>query len=77
MECLALSGRIEEAREVFEGVLEYSSPLGLFAEQLDPETGQHRGNFPQAFSHVGLINGALYLNGAQAGGAVDFPATGC
>ena len=64
VDALALSGRIEEARRVFESVTEYATPLGLFAEEIDPETGEHRGNFPQAFSHVGLINSALSLGRA-------------
>lgn len=63
--CLALSGRIEEAEEIFENVMEYAGPLGLFAEEIDSDTGEQRGNFPQAFSHVGLINSALYLNRAK------------
>ena len=71
VECLALSGRVEEARDVFENVMEHISPLGLFAEELDPDTGEHRGNFPQAFSHIGLINAVLYLNEAEEGEAVD------
>src|SRR5699024_7130562 len=64
VECLARSGRIEEAREVMEGVMNHISPLGLFAEEIDPATGEHRGNFPQAFSHIGLVNAVLYLNEA-------------
>lgn len=61
IDALTLSGRTEEAWDLFEGVLDYASPLGLFAEEIDPETGEQRGNFPQAFSHLGLINSALYL----------------
>jgi len=64
VDALTLSGRIEEARELFESLLEYVSPLGLLAEETDPETGAHLGNFPQAFSHIGLINSALYLGRA-------------
>lgn len=64
VDALTLSGRIEEARELFETLLEYVSPLGLLAEEVDPETGHHLGNFPQAFSHIGLINAALYLGRA-------------
>ena len=62
---LAQSGRVEEAREVFESVCSYASPLGLLAEEIDPETGQQLGNYPQAFSHVGLVNSALYLGMAE------------
>lgn len=66
IECLALSGRTSEARGIFESVMSYANPLGLFAEEIDPETGEQRGNFPQAFSHVGLINSALYLAHAES-----------
>ena len=63
VDVLALSGQIAEARERFRELLAYVSPLGLMAEEIDLATdeGVHRGNFPQAFSHVGLINSALYL----------------
>lgn len=59
---LALAGRQDEARNLFEGVMEYATSLGLFAEQVDEETGEQRGNFPQAFSHLGIINSAIYVN---------------
>jgi GH15 family glucan-1,4-alpha-glucosidase len=65
IDCLALSGRTDEAREIFENIMEYISPLGLFAEEIDPESGELRGNFPQAFSHVGLVNSALHLSEAE------------
>lgn len=61
MDALALSDRQEEAEEVFERVLDYTTSLGLLAEEIDPATGRQLGNFPQAFSHIGLINSALYL----------------
>lgn len=65
IDALALSGRVDEARNRFETLLEYVPSLDLVAEELDPETGQHLGNFPQAFSHIGLINSALYLGYAD------------
>lgn len=49
----------------FESVLEYAGPLGLFAAAIDPETGEQRGNFPQAYSHTGLINSVLSLADAE------------
>lgn len=64
VDALALSGRIDEATELFRNVVEYASPLGLFAEEVDPVTGEQRGNVPQAFSHIGLINSALTLASA-------------
>ena len=65
IDALVLSGRVNEARERFESILEYVSPLGLLAEEIDAETGTQLGNFPQAFSHIGLINSALYLGRAE------------
>lgn len=59
---LALSGRIEEAMTIFRSVCTYVSPLGLLAEEIDPNTGAQLGNFPQAFSQIGLVNSALYLD---------------
>lgn len=67
IDALALSGRVEAAESRFETLLEYLNPLGLVAEEIDPETGAHLGNFPQAFSHVGIVNSALYLAYARGG----------
>lgn len=50
-----LAGRTAEARAWFEQMLARSSSLGLFAKEIEPETGAHLGNFPQAFSHIGII----------------------
>lgn len=55
---LALQGRDEEAREIFEGLLELRNDVGLLSEQYDSEAKRFMGNFPQAFSHIGLINTA-------------------
>ena len=71
VDALSLSGRIEEARELFETVIEYANPLGLLSEEIDPETGLLLGNFPQAFSHIGLVNSALYLKQAEEGTEVQ------
>jgi GH15 family glucan-1,4-alpha-glucosidase len=64
-DALVLMGRVDEAREQFERLLELRTDLGLFAEQYDPEAGRLLGNFPQAFSHVGLVNTALNLDKAE------------
>ncbi|MBL0218792.1 MAG: glycoside hydrolase family 15 protein [Myxococcales bacterium] len=61
VEALARLGQIEEARIVMERVRNVRSPLGLLAEDLDPTTGIMWGNFPQAYSHVGLIHGAFAI----------------
>ena len=58
---LTALGKIDEATELFEAMLGRASPLGLFAEELDPVSGAHLGNFPQAFSHLGLVNAAVNL----------------
>ena len=61
VECLARGGELDAARRAFEQLLSYGNEVGLFAEEIDPETGAALGNFPQAFTHVGLINAALTL----------------
>lgn len=65
VDALALSGHVEEAEERFESLLEYVSPHGLLAEELDTETGAHLGNYPQGFSHIGVVNSALYIGYAR------------
>jgi GH15 family glucan-1,4-alpha-glucosidase len=61
VECLALAGDVDGAVEAFENLLAYGNDVGLFSEEIDPTTGGLLGNFPQAFTHVGLINAALTL----------------
>lgn len=62
-EHLALGGgSAEEAQAVLEGLVGLGNDVGLFAEEIDPETGDALGNFPQAFTHIGLINAALSLS---------------
>jgi len=61
-EYLALGGgTVDDAEEAMRAVLARSNDVGLFAEEIDPETGEALGNFPQAFSHVGLINAAITI----------------
>jgi GH15 family glucan-1,4-alpha-glucosidase len=62
---LILQGEIGEARDLFERLLSLGNDVGLFSEQIDGGTGELLGNFPQAFSHLGLINTAVQL--AKAG----------
>ena len=69
VDCLALSGRLEEAHDLFEHVLKYSNDLSLFSEEINPGTGELLGNFPQAFTHMALINSAVYLAKAAKHGA--------
>jgi GH15 family glucan-1,4-alpha-glucosidase len=54
----AIIGELQRARDLMERLLRIASPLGLYAEEFDPETGRHLGNFPQAFSHLALIEAA-------------------
>jgi len=58
---LAEIGEAKRARQLCEKLLGYASPLGLFAEELDPRTGRHLGNFPQAFTHLALINAVMHV----------------
>ncbi len=55
---LAIVGELQPARDLMEKLLRVASPLGLFAEEFDTSTGRHLGNFPQAFSHLALIEAA-------------------
>jgi GH15 family glucan-1,4-alpha-glucosidase len=61
---LHLIGRREEARQLFERLISLRNDVGLLAEEYAPALGRHVGNFPQAFSHVSLVNCACNLSGA-------------
>ncbi|HEY2602537.1 MAG TPA: glycoside hydrolase family 15 protein [Thermoleophilaceae bacterium] len=58
-------GELARARGLCEKLLSYASPLALYAEQLDPLTGRHLGNFPQAFTHLALINAVVHIINAE------------
>jgi GH15 family glucan-1,4-alpha-glucosidase len=58
---LAVVGELQRARDLMERLLRISSPLGLYAEEFDAPTGRHLGNFPQAFSHLALIEAAARI----------------
>ena len=64
VEALALIGRVDEAVERFKALLVYAGPHGLLSEEINPQTGSALGNYPQAFSHIGLINSAWRLTQA-------------
>ena len=64
-DCLALIGRDDEARRTFERVLAIGNDVGLLAEEYDPRAKRMLGNFPQAFSHVTMVNAALTLSRAR------------
>jgi len=61
VECVARGGNLGAATRAFERLLSYANDVGLFAEEVDPDTGAALGNFPQAFTHIGLINAAITL----------------
>jgi GH15 family glucan-1,4-alpha-glucosidase len=65
VECLARAGEGERARELFERLLGFCNDVGLLAEEIDPHSGELIGNFPQAFSHVGLIQAAIALDAPE------------
>ena len=62
IDALARIGRRQQAREVFEAMLAVRNPLGLLSEDTHPATGEQWGNFPQTYSMVGIINGAMRLS---------------
>ena len=68
VDCLHLIERGEEAEELFERLLALRNDLGLLSEEYDPLAGRLVGNFPQAFSHVSLINSAFRLSGHRPAG---------
>jgi GH15 family glucan-1,4-alpha-glucosidase len=58
---LAIIGELQQARDLMERLLRVGSPLGLYAEEFDAATGRHLGNFPQAFSHLALMEAAARI----------------
>jgi GH15 family glucan-1,4-alpha-glucosidase len=54
-------GEKKRAKQLCEKLLGYASPLGLYAEEIDPRTGRHWGNYPQAFTHLALINAVMHV----------------
>jgi GH15 family glucan-1,4-alpha-glucosidase len=68
-----MQGRVDEARELFERLLDIRNDVGLLSEEFDPVAGRQLGNFPQAFTHLALINTAFLLRegrGVRMKGAV-------
>ncbi|HEX4015575.1 MAG TPA: glycoside hydrolase family 15 protein [Frankiaceae bacterium] len=61
----ALAGDVDKARATFECAAAYANDVGLLAEEVDSQTGELLGNFPQAFSHVGLVNAAWAISQAE------------
>ena len=69
-QALAMSGRVERARAVFERAVSFINDVGLLAEEVDADSGELLGNFPQAFSHIGLVNAAWAISEAEGRNAI-------
>jgi GH15 family glucan-1,4-alpha-glucosidase len=63
--CLAKAGEVERAEKLFDGLVAYANDLGLLAEEIDTRNDELLGNFPQAFSHIGLITAAYEIDKAR------------
>ncbi len=64
-QCWALAGELDPAREIFERAAAYANDVGLLGEEAEPATGELLGNYPQAFSHIGLVNAAWAITQAE------------
>jgi GH15 family glucan-1,4-alpha-glucosidase len=76
VDCLTYAGKLDEAEALLERLLAMANDVGLFAEEVDPATGEALGNFPQAFSHMALVTSCAHLTAAREGrlpeGACDY-----
>jgi GH15 family glucan-1,4-alpha-glucosidase len=63
--CLARAGELDRAQRLFDQLAGYANDLGLLAEEIDTDNGEQLGNFPQAFSHIGLITAAWEIDKAR------------
>jgi GH15 family glucan-1,4-alpha-glucosidase len=61
----AMAGELEQAKTTFERTIAYANDVGLLSEEVDPASGGLLGNFPQAFSHIGLVNAAWAISQAD------------
>jgi GH15 family glucan-1,4-alpha-glucosidase len=65
VDCLAKAGEIDRAEALYEQLAGYANDLGLLAEEIDTATGEQLGNFPQAYSHIGLITAGYEIDKAK------------
>jgi GH15 family glucan-1,4-alpha-glucosidase len=76
VDCLTHAGRLDEAEALLAKLVGFANDVGLFAEEVDPATGEALGNFPQAFSHMALVTSCAHLTAARKGlvpdGAHDY-----
>jgi GH15 family glucan-1,4-alpha-glucosidase len=72
-QALAMSGQVDRAREVFGRAASFVTDLGLLAEEVDPDSGELLGNYPQAFSHIGLVNAAWAIDQAERSRTLTVP----
>src|SRR5262249_486163 len=76
VDCLTYAGRLDEAEALLEKLIGFANDVGLFPEQIDPNTGEALGNFPQAFSHMAPVTSCAHLSAARGGyiptGAYDY-----
>jgi GH15 family glucan-1,4-alpha-glucosidase len=76
VDCLSHAGQLDEAEALLSRLVALANDVGLFSEEVDPATGESLGNFPQAFSHMALVNSCAHLTAARAGmlpdGAHDY-----
>jgi pentatricopeptide repeat protein len=71
VEALALAGRVDEARALFDDIIRRGNDVGLFSEEIDVHTGEMLGNFPQALTHIALLTAALCLEQAEEKGKAE------
>jgi len=67
LDCLTHAGRLGEAEALLDRLLGYANDVGLYAEEVDPDTGEALGNFPQAFSHMAMVLSCAHLSAAKRG----------
>jgi GH15 family glucan-1,4-alpha-glucosidase len=73
VQALAATGQLDDAGELFDDLVDRASPLGLFAEEMDPASGRHLGNYPQALTHAALVQAALAIGDARRRRAATVP----